>query len=173
MTTLETAEATTERYRRAGETGDVDLALSTFAEDAVLRSPLTDRVRFTGHAELRALIEVAYGRVDGIRFHTDVGDERTRVVVYTARIGGADLEEAALLRLDDRGRITEATLFIRPLPAQVAVMGAFGPDIARRNGRRGAAGLLAVLTRPLLAMVRSGDRYAVPLVRPKRGTGGG
>ena len=42
------AEATTERYRRAGETADVELAMSTFAEDAVLHSPLTDRVRFTG-----------------------------------------------------------------------------------------------------------------------------
>jgi hypothetical protein len=168
MTMLTTAEATSERYRRAGETGDVDLAMSAFAENAVLHSPLTERVRFTGQAELRALIEVAYGHIDEIRFHTDVGDERTRVVIYRARIRGAAMEEATLLRFDDDGKIAEATLFIRPLPGLAEVMGTFGPDIARRNGRPGAARLLSVLTRPLLSMVRSGDRFAVPLAQPKR-----
>jgi hypothetical protein len=168
MTTLTTAEATTERYRRAGETGDVDLALSTFAENAVLHSPLTDRVRFTGHAELRSLLEVAYDHIDDMRFHTDVGDEHSRVVIYRARIRGVDMEEATLLRFDDEGKIAEATLFIRPLPGLVEVMGTFGPDIARRNGRHGAARLLAVLTKPLLSMVKSGDRFGVPLAQPKR-----
>lgn len=168
MTTMKIAEATTERYRRAGETADVDLAMSTFAEHTVVHSPLTQRVRFTGHTEVRALIEVAYSHLDDIRFHTDVGDERTRVVIYTARLRGEDLEEATVLRLDDQGKIIEATLFIRPLPGLVEMMGAFGPDIARRNGRRGAARLLSVLIKPLLLMVKSGDRFAVPLAGRKR-----
>ncbi|ALG09419.1 nuclear transport factor 2 family protein [Kibdelosporangium phytohabitans] len=168
MTALRTTEATTEQFCRAVQTQDVDLAMSTLADDAVLRSPLTDRVRFTGHAELRKLIEVAYGHLENVSVHTEVGDERTRVVVYTARIRGVDMEETAVLRFDDRARISEVTMFIRPLPGLVEVMGAFGPDIARRNGRPGAARLLSVLTKPLLAMVKSGDRFAVPLAGPKR-----
>src|SRR3982074_1105823 len=107
MTALKTAEATTERYRRAGETGDVDLAMSTFSVTAVVHSPLTERVRFTGHGELRTLIEVAYGPFDGTQFPPDIGDERSRVVIYTARIRGVDMEEATLLRLDDQGKIAE------------------------------------------------------------------
>ncbi|WP_290056682.1 nuclear transport factor 2 family protein [Amycolatopsis solani] len=157
----------TETYRRATETGDVDLAMTAFAPDAVLHSPLTSRVRFSGHAELRPLIEVAYAHLTDIRFHTDVGDERTRVVVYTARIGGEEIEEAAVLRLTDGGLIEEATLFVRTLPGLVALMDRFGPDIARRNGRPIAARLLSVLAKPLLAMVRSGDRHAVPLTSPR------
>ncbi len=156
----------TETYRLAAETGDAGLAMTAFAPDAVLHSPLTSRVRFTGHAELRALIEVAYAHLTEIRFHTDVGDDRTRVVVYTARVGGEPIEEAALLRLNSTGLIEEVTLFVRTLPGLVALMDRFGPDIARRNGRRWAARVLSVLTKPLLAMVRSGDRYAVPLVSP-------
>lgn len=156
--------STTERYRQAGESGDVDLALSAFAENAVLHSPLTRRISFSGHAELRPLLEVAFSHIEGIHFHTDVGDERTRTLVYTGRVGGLDMEETTLLRLDDDGLIAEATLFIRPLPALVQVMSLFGPDIARRNGRPHAARLLAVLTKPLLGMVKSGDRFAVPLV---------
>jgi len=154
----------TETYRRAMETRDVELALTAFAPDAVLHSPLTSRVRFTGHAQLRPLIAVAYRHLADIRFHTDTGDARTRVVVYTARIGGEPIEEAALLRLDDDGLIEEATLFVRTLPGLVALMDRFGPDIARENGRPVVARLLSVLVKPLLAMVRSGDRRAVPLV---------
>lgn len=157
----------TENYRRAGETGDVELAMTTFAPGAVLRSPLTSRVEFTGHDQLRSLLEVAYTHLSQVRFHTDVGDERTRVVVYTARIGGEFVEEATVLRLDDDGLIAEATLFVRTLPGLVALMDRFGPDIARRNGRPFAARFLAFAAKPLLAMVRSGDRHAVPLVVPK------
>jgi hypothetical protein len=158
---------TTERYRRALETRDVELALSAFAPDAVLHSPLTSRVRFSGHAELRPLLEVAFSHLRDVRFGTDTGDASTRVVVYTAHIGDEELEEAAVLKLDEDGLIADATLFVRPLPGLVTLMDAFGPDIARRNGRTFAARLLSVATKPLLAMVRSGDRRAVPLTGPK------
>ncbi|MEV6913110.1 nuclear transport factor 2 family protein [Amycolatopsis sp. NPDC051071] len=158
---------TTERYRRAVEKRDVTLALSAFAPDVVVHSPLTSRVRFTGHAELGPLLEVAYSHLRDVRFHTDTGDEKTRVVVYTARIGGEEMEEATVLKLNEEGLIAEATLFVRPLPGLVALMDAFGPDIARRNGRTFAARLLAVAAKPLLAMVRSGDRHAVPLAGPR------
>jgi hypothetical protein len=157
----------TERYRQAAETGDVDLAMTTFAPDAVLHSPLTGRVRFTGHAELRPLLEVAYSHLKNVRFHTDLGDEETRVVIYTAQIGDEPVEEAAFLRLED-DRITEATLYVRPLPGLVTLMSAFGPDIARRNRRPAAARFLALATKPLRAMVRSGDKHAVPLAGPRR-----
>jgi hypothetical protein len=160
----------TETYRRAAESGDVDLAMTAFAPDAVVHSPLTSRVRFTGHAQLRPLIEVAYAHLTGIRFHTDVGDERTRVVVCTARIGGEPIEEATVVRLNADGLIEEATLFVRTLPALVTLMDRFGPDIARRNGRPVAARVLGVLAKPLLAMVRSGDRHAVPLAAPRPGS---
>ncbi|MEU0796984.1 nuclear transport factor 2 family protein [Amycolatopsis sp. NPDC005961] len=161
----------TETYRRAAEAGDVDLAMTAFAPDAVLHSPLTSRVRFTGHAQLRPLIEVAYAHLSDIRFHTDVGDERTRVVVYTGRIGGEPIEEATLVRLDSDGLIEEATLFVRTLPGLVALMDRFGPDLARKNGRPAVARVLGVLVKPLLAMVRSGDRHAVPLVSARRQPG--
>ncbi|KZB81645.1 nuclear transport factor 2 family protein [Amycolatopsis regifaucium] len=158
---------TIERYRRALETRDVELGLSAYAPDAVVRSPLTSRVRFTGHAELRPLLEVAFSHLRDVRFSTDTGDSSTRVVVYSARIGDEEVEEAAVLKLDEDGLIAEATLFVRPLPGLVALMDAFGPDIARRNGRTFAARFLSVATKPLLAMVRSGDRRAVPLAGPR------
>ncbi|GAA1953111.1 nuclear transport factor 2 family protein [Amycolatopsis minnesotensis] len=163
---METSEVTV-RYREAAETGDVDLALSTFAHEAVVRSPLTNRVSFTGHGQLRELLTVAFEHLEDVRFHTDIGDEHTRVVIYRATVRGEDVEEATLLKLEE-GLIVEATLFVRTLPGTVAMMDAFGPGIARRNGRPWAARLLSVLSKPLLGMVRGGDRFAVPLAGPKR-----
>jgi hypothetical protein len=166
-TALTRAEATTERYRRAAEAGDAALLLTTFAPDAVLHSPLTSRLSFAGEHELRRIIEVAFSRFENVRFHTDVGDDRTRTVAYTARIDGVEIEETAVLRLDEEARITDATLFVRPLPGLVALMAALGPELARRAGRPWAARMVTVLIAPLRAMATSGDRFAVPLIQSR------
>ncbi|QFU85437.1 nuclear transport factor 2 family protein [Amycolatopsis sp. YIM 10] len=158
----------TERYREGGEKADLELVMSAFAEDAVLISPLTDRMRFTGKAEIARIVAVAFTKVEDMRFHTDTGDEHTRAMVYTGRINGVPIEESSVARLDENGLIRELTLFVRPLPALVELMGAFGPELARRNGRRSAAKVLGVMVKPLIGMVRSGDKFALPLVMPRR-----
>ncbi|WP_307795859.1 nuclear transport factor 2 family protein [Amycolatopsis sp. 195334CR] len=158
----------TERYREGGEKADLELVMSAFAEDAVLISPLTDRLRFTGKDEIARIVAVAFTKIEGMRFHTDTGDEHTRALVYTGRINGVPIEESAVARLDDDGLIRELTLFVRPLPALVELMGAFGPELARRNDRPAAAKALGALVKPLIGMVRSGDRFALPLVMPRR-----
>ena len=75
-----------------------------------------------------------------IRFHTDVGDERTRVVVCTARIRGEPIEEATVVRLNSEGLIEEATLFVRTLPGLVALMDRLGRTSPGRTGGRGWRG---------------------------------
>ncbi|SDN21362.1 nuclear transport factor 2 family protein [Allokutzneria albata] len=156
---------TTETFRRATEAGDVELVLSTMSEDVVLRSPLTDRGRFTGREDVRVVFEAAFTSIQGIRFHTDIGDDRQRALFYRGRVGGTTVEECALVRLDDEGRIVELTMWLRPLPALVAVMGALGPKIARSFGKPRMAVLLSVLTKPLQAMVGSGDKLAARVLR--------
>jgi hypothetical protein len=86
---------------------------------------------------------------------------------YTGTVRGIALEEAQLLTPDADGRIRGITLFVRPMPAATALMRALGPELARRQGRRGLAGFLVANTAPLHAMVRFGDRRVVPLAAPK------
>ena len=69
------------------------------------------------------------------------------------------------MRLDDQARIVEMTLWIRPMPGVTAVMGALGPKIARSYGKPRMALLLSVLTKPLRAMVGSGDRLAARVLK--------
>ncbi|MFB9906803.1 nuclear transport factor 2 family protein [Allokutzneria oryzae] len=162
---LERAEATTERFRLAGERGDADLAVSTMAEDVVLRSPLTERGTFSGKESVREIFEAGFSSISDIRFHTDIGDDRQRALFYRGRVGDVAIEECSLVRLDDNAQIAEVTLFIRPLPGITAVMGAIGPKIARRYGKPRMAVLLSVLTKPLRLMVGSGDKLAARVLK--------
>ncbi|HEX6353651.1 nuclear transport factor 2 family protein [Actinophytocola sp.] len=155
-----------EDLQKAAADKDVELAVSALADDVVLRSPLTDRFTFDGKDAVRALFETAYEKFDGLNYHTVIGD---RVLVGSATVGGQPIEETLVLTLDDAGKIAEIRLFIRPLTGLTAVMAALGPVLARKNGRsRFTAGLLRVMTAPLVAATRSGDKVGIRLALPKR-----
>ncbi|MET9337826.1 nuclear transport factor 2 family protein [Nonomuraea sp. NPDC003804] len=151
-------------YREAGEKKDLDALMATLAPEVVFHSPLSARAGFHRRDEVRALFGVVFSVIDGLRYHTDVGDDRTRMLAATASLGATTMEEAALLRFGDDGLITEITMFVRPLPALTRLMAALGPGLARAKGRNGLAALVGAATGPLVFMTESGDRTLVPLV---------
>jgi len=155
-------------WRAAAESGDAEGAVSALSDDVELVSPLTEQFRFRGRAEVGPLLEVAFSVIADIEVHTHVDGGDTHAMFYRARIGDQPLEEAQLLRLDADGRIREVTLFVRSLPALTALLAALGPELARRQGRRGLAALLAASTSPLHALSRFGERRIVPLAAPER-----
>lgn len=157
-------------FRRAAATKDLDLALGALTDDVVLHSPLTDRFAFHGKEDVRRLFAVVYEKFHGLDYHTEIAGDRQHVLIGSASVGGQHIDETLLLDLADDGKIREITLFIRPLTGLTAVMAALGPDLARRNGRSPfVAGLLKVMTAPLLAATRSGDKVGLRLALPKRG----
>ncbi|MBC6449524.1 hypothetical protein GPZ80_20375 [Actinokineospora sp. HBU206404] len=79
-------------------------------------SPLTARFRFTGPDQVSAMMAAAFTVISDIRFHTEVGDDKTRALFYHGRCGREALEEAQLLRFDENGLITELTF--RQAPAR-------------------------------------------------------
>lgn len=159
------------RFRKASEAHDVDAALATLADDVVIHSPLTDRAQFTGHAEARVLFEVVYDKLHDLSYHTAIGDGPTRALVGDAVVGGQRIDATYLITIDDHDRISELTLFIRPLPGLTALMAALGPPIARRYGRsRFTAGLLRMMTAPLVLATRAGDRTGISLALPAKGS---
>jgi SnoaL-like domain len=155
---MQSTEGITARFRAAAEAGDVDGVMATLAPDVVLHSPITDRVAFHGHAEVRELLDSVFVTILDIRYFADVGDGRTRALFYRARVGSTPLEEATRLELDDAGMIREITLFFRPLPGLATLTSALGPRVAaRRHGP--LRGLLArLLLAPLGPLLRAGDR---------------
>ncbi|MFI1360329.1 nuclear transport factor 2 family protein [Streptomyces sp. NPDC020898] len=163
---LHSAAATIARWRAAEERGDVDAAVACLSPDVVLSSPLTDQFAFEGTDQLRDFLTAAFAAVKDVRYHTQTGEGDTYALVYRARVGSQSFEEVQMLRLDDQARITEITLFGRPMPALTALMHLMGPALARQQGRRGLATLMSVATIPIHAMVTSGDRSMVAKTRP-------
>ena len=172
---LDRAADTTRRYRDAVERADVEAFMATLAPDVVLRSPITTRIEFRGHDEIRTLMRAVFASIRDIHYYADVGDAGTRALFYRARVGRRPVEEASLVRLGDDALVREITLWFRPLPGLTAVMGRLGPRLARERGpARGA--LAAALVAPLVMATRAGDAIAVALVgagaRPRDGAAG-
>ena len=163
MATEEQAAATTARWRAAVEAGDVDGWAQTLAPDVVLNSPITTATTFNGVDECRELLHEVLAVIDGIKFTDDVGDAQTRALFYRATVRGVQVEEATRVRLDAQARVTEITLWFRPLPGLAALTAALGPRLARRRGK-GKAAAVALMTRPLAAITKQGDKVAVRLI---------
>lgn len=56
--------------------------IATLAPDVVLRSPITDRVVFRGHQEMRELLASVFVVINAIHYFADVGDQRTRALFH-------------------------------------------------------------------------------------------
>jgi hypothetical protein len=153
------ASATTQRFREAAQAGDIQALLATLADDVVLHSPITDRVRFEGHEQIGELLASVFATISDIRYFADVGDARTRALFDRAVVDGQPLEQAIRVELDDRHQITSISIFFRPLPGLAALTAALAPRVAAKHGRLRAA-FARLLTAPLALATRLGDRLS-------------
>jgi hypothetical protein len=150
--------------RAAMEARDLEAIVDAFAPTAVFHSPLTSRLAFTGHDQIRALTEVILRVLTDFRYPDEVRGEDTAFLVARARIGGQDIEITDHLRLDPDGKISEMTVFFRPLPAAAAALRLIGAGLGRRrSAARGA--LIAGLATPLAIMTKAGDPFGARLIR--------
>lgn len=153
------AAATTARYRAAAEAHDVEGVIDTLAPDVVLHSPITERVGFHGHAEMRELLGSVFESLTEIRYTHDVGDERTRALFVRAKVAGQSVEEAMRIELDEHARITAISLFFRPLPGLAALASTLGPRVVERRHGRARAVLARLMMAPLAVLTRIGDLF--------------
>ncbi len=162
-------ESTIAAWRAAGESGDAAAAGRCLAPEIEVISPLTDRFRFRGPAQVTEMLTAAFEVITGIRYHTQTGAGHTWALFYHGRAGRDAVEEAQLIRLNADGLIRELTFFGRPLPALTEVMAGIGPRLLRRQGRAGLARAVTLATGPLNAMTHTGERRIMPRADPNRG----
>jgi hypothetical protein len=151
--------------RLAMEARDLAAARDAFATDAVVRSPLTGRLAFRGHEEIVAILAVILDVFDDFHYTDELNCGEHAVLVAKSRVGATEIELVDHLRLDQDGKITEMTVFFRPLPAIAVAMRLIGAGLGMRRGRSRAA-LISALIRPLELFTRVGDRIGVLLIRP-------
>jgi hypothetical protein len=117
-------------FRRAAETKDLDLLRETLAEDVVLHSPILFKGfegRDTAMFVLANVIEV-FG---DFRYLDEVHGDGTVVLRFAAKVEGKfEIEGVDYLTLGADGRVTDLTVFLRPLKA----VNAFNDQMSARLG---------------------------------------
>lgn len=148
-------DETVEKLRWAGETHDPQALIELLSEDVIIRSPITDRIRFEGIDQARDLFGRVFEAISDITFYEVVGTgSTTQVIFWRGQVAGYPLEEANLLRLNSDGRIAEMTVFMRAVPGLLQLVADLAPSLASRHGRARAA-LLRVPLRLFSWMYRT------------------
>ena len=119
------------RWRAASEAGDVDALMHTLTPDADLVSPLSGRMVFRGQGDLRVLLTAVYSNLRGLHWDTEIGDDRTRLLVGRTRIGPLRLDDAMVFELAPDGRIRRIRPHLRPWLAVTLFALMLGPKLAR------------------------------------------
>jgi hypothetical protein len=149
------------RFGDALVAGDPQAACALFAGGAVLLSPATDRIRFTG-GELRALVAAVTDAYEDLRVAHASATGGSFTMILDARIGRQRFQETLVARVDEAGRIENIRASIRPLGGLLAVISAVGERLARRRGRVAAWSFRLVIL-PVQGLVALGDVVAARL----------
>ena len=119
------------RYLTATEAGNVDGFMETLAPGVEVVSPISGRMVFRGHDDVRILLSAVYGTLSGLRWTKAVGDGESRVAVGEARIAGIGMTDAMVFDLGPDGRIRRISPHLRPWLALTLFAAVLGPKVAR------------------------------------------
>jgi SnoaL-like domain len=118
-------------YCAASEAADIDAMMGTLAPDAELVSPISGRMVFRGHDDLRILLTAVYGSLNGLRWTEAVGQDHVRVAIAEARVGPLRMTDAMVFDLGADGLITRVRPHLRPWLALTLLAAMLGPKVGR------------------------------------------
>jgi hypothetical protein len=117
-------------FRRAAEEKDLELLRETLAEDVVLHSPILFK-GFEGRDMAIVVLANVIEVFEDFRYLDEVHGDGTVVLRFAAKVDDKfEIEGIDYLTLDDDGRVTDLTVFLRP---QKAVQ-AFNEQMVARLG---------------------------------------
>jgi hypothetical protein len=106
-------------FRVAAEAKDVELMTETLREDVVLHSPILFR-GFEGREMVGQVLTHVAATLEGLTYVDELAGEDSVCLRFKAKVGDRELEGIDYLQLDDDGKVTELTVFMRPLSAITA-----------------------------------------------------
>jgi hypothetical protein len=118
-------------FRRAIEARDLDAAVALLREDVVFHSPVVF-TPYQGREALRRILGAVVVVFEDFRYVREIGadDARDHALVFEARVGDKQLQGCDFIELDDRGAISELTVMVRPLSADIALADAMKAQLA-------------------------------------------
>ncbi len=121
-------------FRKAVEARDLEGMMATFAEDAVLHSPVTFKP-FEGRAMIGQLLAILFETFQDFQYTDELeAEDGTTALIFRARVGDRDLQGLDLIRFDESGLIRDLTVMIRPRSAIEALLAEVGPRLAASRG---------------------------------------
>jgi hypothetical protein len=104
-------------FRRAAENKDLDLLRETLAEDVVLHSPILFK-GFEGREMSMVVLANVSQVFEDFRYLDEVHGDGSVVLRFAAKVDGKfEIEGIDYLTLDEDGRVTDLTVFLRPQKA--------------------------------------------------------
>jgi hypothetical protein len=116
-------------FRVAAESKDVELMTETLREDVVLHSPILFR-GFEGRDMVGQVLTHVAATLEDFAYTDELAGENSVCLRFKARVGDRELEGIDFLELDEDGKVTELTVFMRPLSAITA----FNEQMKQRLG---------------------------------------
>jgi hypothetical protein len=98
-------------------------------EDVVLHSPILFR-GFEGRDTVAAVLTQVAATLEDLTYSDELTEDGTVALRFKAHVGDRELEGIDFLELDDEGKVTELTVFMRPLSALTR----FNEQMAARLG---------------------------------------
>jgi hypothetical protein len=106
-------------FRRAAEEKDLESMREALAEDVVLHSPILFR-GFEGRDVVLAVLSHVVEVFEDFSYVDELAEDDRIVLRFRARVGDREIEGIDHLELGPDGRVTELTVFLRPLSAITA-----------------------------------------------------
>jgi hypothetical protein len=118
-------------FRRAAEGKDFELMLEALCEDVVLHSPILFR-GFEGRDTVLTVLTHVAATLEDFTYVDELSDGKAVSLRFKAKVAGTtrELEGIDFLELDEDGRVTELTVFMRPFSALTA----FNEQMSARLG---------------------------------------
>jgi hypothetical protein len=114
---------------------DVQSLIDLLASDVIVRSPLTRYICFEGIEQVSDLFRRVFAIIGEMKMYEVVGaGSGTQVIFWKGRVGSTYVEEANLIRMNERGEITEMTVFMRAVPGLLKLASRIAPSLASRHG---------------------------------------
>lgn len=99
---------------RAGEEEGLARVEATLAPDVVFNSPAVFKP-YEGRDAVMTVLRAAFEVFEDFRYEDELAAEDKHALIFSARVGDRRLQGLDLLRLDDRGKVAELTVMVRPM----------------------------------------------------------
>jgi hypothetical protein len=119
-----------ENLRKALEARDHEAVEALLADDVVFRSPALFKP-YTGRATTMVFLRAAMETFEDFRYVRTFAEDdgRGHVLMFSASVGGREVEGADFITLDGEGLVSEFRVMIRPMTGLIALAEAMAPRV--------------------------------------------